>query len=144
MNNILLFFALPIATIILAIVLQKLLKCPILVAGTFFAVYLIVTYTAFGTNFLIFAIAYTILAYITAVISKCICKLINHICRWQISDAREGQSCGCQNQGNCNTCNNGNSLRANVTLSTNEANPVLFLSNRNGSNVRRNCFCSRR
>ena len=34
--GLLLFFALPVATIILAVVLQKILKCPILVAATFF------------------------------------------------------------------------------------------------------------
>ena len=46
MNTLLLFFALPIATIILAIVLQKILNSPLLVAATFFAIYLIVTFAA--------------------------------------------------------------------------------------------------
>ena len=81
MNNILLFFALPVATIILAVVLQKVLKCPMLVAATFFAIYLILTYTAFNTEFLIFTIAYTIIAYITATLTKCISKLIKQINR---------------------------------------------------------------
>ena len=44
MNNLLLFFALPVATILLSIVLQKILNCPILVAITAFAIYLIVTF----------------------------------------------------------------------------------------------------
>ena len=74
MNTILLFFALPIATIILAIVLQKILKNPVLVAATFFAIYLIVTFAVFDSDFLIFAIAYTIIAYITAVLVKFILK----------------------------------------------------------------------
>ena len=53
MNILLIFFALPIATILLAIVLQKILKSPILVAIIFFAIYLIVTFTAFDSDFLI-------------------------------------------------------------------------------------------
>ena len=56
MNILLLFFALPIATIILSIVLQKILKCPILVAATFFAIYLIVAFAIFDSGFLIFVI----------------------------------------------------------------------------------------
>ena len=77
MNTLLLLFlALPIATIILSIVLLKILKCPALVAATFFAIYLILTYAIFGSDFLILAILYTILSYITAVITKIICKII--------------------------------------------------------------------
>ena len=152
MNNILLlFFALPIATIILAIVLQKVLKCPILVAATFFAIYLIVTYTAFNSDFLIFAISYTIIAYITAVLTKYICRLISQINRWREGQRRNNQCCDdeCQENQCCNnscSCNNGNenNVRANVTLTTNGANPVLFLTNRNANTTRRNCSCGSR
>lgn len=70
MNTLLLFFALPVATIILAIVLEKILRCPILTAATFFAIYLIVAFAAFDSSFLIFVIAYTIIAFITAVIAE--------------------------------------------------------------------------
>ena len=76
MNILLLFFALPVATIILAVVLQRLLKSPILVALTFFAIYLIVTFAAFDETFLVFAIVYTILAFIAAVIAKFITRII--------------------------------------------------------------------
>lgn len=72
--GLLLFFALPVATIILAIVLQKILKCPILVAATFFAIYLIVAFAIFDASFLIFVIAYTILAYIAAYLTKFLCE----------------------------------------------------------------------
>ena len=73
--GLLLFFALPVATIILAIVLQKILKCPILVAATFFAIYLIVAFAIFDSTFLIYVIAYTIIAYITAYLTKIICDI---------------------------------------------------------------------
>ena len=49
--GLLLFFALPVATIILAVVLQKILKCPILVAATFFAIFLIVAFAIFDSSF---------------------------------------------------------------------------------------------
>lgn len=74
--DLLLFFALPIATIILAVVFQKIIKCPLLVAATAFAIYLIVTFAVFDASFLIFAIVYTILAYLAAIITKFICNFI--------------------------------------------------------------------
>lgn len=135
MDIILLFFALPISTIILAIVLQKVLKCPILVAATFFAIYLIVTFTAFDSDFLIFAIVYSIIAYITAILTKYISRLIEELNR-----CHENQ---CNNNNN-NDNNATNVGRANVTLTTNGANPVLFLTNRNDNTTRRNCCCGRR
>lgn len=89
MNILLLAFAIPVATILLAIVLQKVLKCPLLVAATFFAVLLIVTFAVFDSSFLVFAIIYTILAYITAVLTRFICNLISRL------DLRE--NCVCDN-----------------------------------------------
>lgn len=80
MNLLLILFALPIATILLAIVLQKILKCPVLVAITFFAIYLIVAFAFFNASFLILVIIYTILAYITAVIVQCWIKRGCEIC----------------------------------------------------------------
>ena len=70
MNTLLIFFALPIAVIIISIALQKIFKCPFLVAGIIFAIFLIVTFSSFGSEFLVATIAYTILAYITALIIK--------------------------------------------------------------------------
>lgn len=78
MNNLLLFFAIPVATIILAIVLQKILQSPLLVAATFFAIFLVITFAAFDESFLVFAILYTLLAFITAIIVRFICCLINN------------------------------------------------------------------
>ena len=161
MNTLLLLFALPISTIILSIVLQKILKCPILVAATFFAIYLIVAFAFFDSSFLIFVIIYTILAYVTAVLTKLICNILEKL----RCSTREQNNCSCINsntifnsdtsgvssvsiQGNngnnssgnnCNTCNN----QAEFTVTTNQNNPVLFLTNRN--NIRRNnCCCQRR
>ena len=70
MNTLLIFFALPIATIILSIVLEKILRCPILTAATFFAIYLIIAFAVFNSSALVFVIIYTILAYIVTVTMK--------------------------------------------------------------------------
>ncbi len=78
--NLFIFFALPVATILLAIVLQKILKCPILVAITFFAIYLIVSFAAFSSYLaeaLIATIIYTIIAFVTAYIVRLICERCN-------------------------------------------------------------------
>ena len=79
MNNLLIFFALPIATIIISIALQKILKCPPLVAAIIFAIFLIVTFVVGDINFLIATIAYTILSFITATLVYLICKLIEQL-----------------------------------------------------------------
>ena len=117
MNTLLIFFALPIATIILAIVLQKIIKCPILVAATFFAIYLIVTFAAFDANFLIYAIIYTILAYVAAVITRFI---MNALCCTEDEDCSNILSNSVNNNSNTqnlvnaiNSLNTVNSLNAN-------------------------------
>ena len=78
--NVFIFFALPLATILLAIVLQKVLRSPVLVAITFFAIYLIIAFVAFQDTLaeaIIATITYTIIAYVTAYIVMLICRLKN-------------------------------------------------------------------
>lgn len=67
--NILFLVIIPIATILISIVLQKILKKPVLVAILAFAIFLILAYTVFTTEFLLNAIVYTILAFLTAIIT---------------------------------------------------------------------------
>lgn len=99
MNTLLIFFAIPVATIILAIVLQKILNSPLLVAATFFAIFLIVTFAAFDESFLVFAILYTLLALITALAVRFICCLINN---------SDNPCINGQNNHNCGICGNNN------------------------------------
>ncbi len=147
MDNLLIFFALPVATIILAIVFQKILKNPLLVAATFFAIYLIVTFAVFDASFLVYAILYTILAYVTAVLTKLVCKLItilqnSHIC-----------NCG-REECNHNNCNGlvTTAVQRPITINNtspcttvNLASEASLLAN---ANTRRrtscNCCCRRR
>ena len=97
--NLLIFFALPIATVLLAIVLERVLRSPILVAITFFAIYLIVLFALFAagvvtdlTTLMIGLLVYTFLAYITAVIVKfirCICQRFLKPCCTMCPDGNE-------------------------------------------------------
>ena len=68
MNTLLIYFAFPIAVIIISIVLQKLLNSPITVASLVFAIFLVITFAFFDETFLIATFVYTLLAYITAFI----------------------------------------------------------------------------
>ena len=125
MNTLLLFFALPVATIILAIVLEKILRCPILTAATFFAIYLIIAFALFDASFLVYAIAYTILAYITAVIAGFLfCKI-----------RREDCHCKGNHENNIQTVNLTDKA---ITRIANEVTEILS----NESEEKENCNCN--
>lgn len=110
MNLILLLFVLPFVTIIFSIVLQKIIRCPVLVALTVFSIFLILAFTVFDESFLILAILYTILSYITAIITrlikriikKCLCNLNdsdNNSCNQDVDcdndSDNDSSGCGC-------------------------------------------------
>lgn len=80
MNLLLIYFAFPIAVIIISIILQKLLRNPGLVAAFVFAVFLIVTFAAFDETFLIATLAYTILSFVTAFLVSQFCNSNNNTC----------------------------------------------------------------
>ncbi len=154
MNTILLFFVLPISIILLSIVLQKVLKCPTLVAITFFAILFIVTYIV-DSGLLIFAIAYTVLSYITAVITRLICSIksrIGSITNDCSNNERRDYICtnNCSRTGNelnvkIRSGNNENECNpTRFLVTTNQESPVLSLSNQNCNQTRRNCCCLKR
>lgn len=75
MNILLIFFAIPLATIILSAILETFIKCPFKVAGIFFSIFIVVAFALGGTAELILAaIVYTIISFITAILVKCITK----------------------------------------------------------------------
>ena len=132
MNTLLIFFAFPVATVILAIVLQKVLRNPLLVAATFFAIFLVITFAFADSSFLVYAILYAILAYVTAVLSAWICRLLRML---------ENQNgCNCRiierpiMMNNASPCNS-------VNLA-NETNLVTTPIRRTNCNC--NCNCGRR
>ncbi len=78
MNYLLIFFALPISIIILSSVFVRILKSPISIAATTFAIFFIVTFAIFDASFLIATFIYTILSFISAVLTKLIvCYITN-------------------------------------------------------------------
>ncbi len=114
MNTLLIFFALPIATIILAAVLEKVLNCPFAVAAVAFAIYLIVTFAAFDATFLIATIIYTILAFLTALLIKFIKNLFcnnensNNLLLTALEAINANNTSNSNNtNGNANNTNNG-------------------------------------
>ena len=120
MDLLLLFFAIPLAVIILSIVLQKILKCPWLVAATFFAIFLIVTFSVGDIRLLIFTVVYTIISYITALIFRAVCNLM----------------CNGITLRNINTRNiNTNTLNANLVIDNGDNS----IDENNNNNV---CSCS--
>lgn len=118
--NLFIFFALPLATILLAIVFQKILRSPILVAITFFAIYLIVAFVEFSDTLaeaIIAAIIYTIIAYITAYIVIIICRLRRRFCHCRREEAENNRRCGCGNNNDNNENAENNLTDETVTLS---------------------------
>lgn len=112
MNILLIFFALPIAVIIISIALQKILKCPALVAGIIFAIFLIVTFVVNNLNFLIAAIVYAIISFITAYITCFVGRIIDRI---------GNGDCSCRRENQC-ACNNANSSSDNLLVANSLAN----------------------
>lgn len=106
MNELLIYFALPIATIIISIALQKILKCPPLVAAVIFAIFLIVTFVINNLAFLVPTIVYTIISFLTAIIVCLFGRFIqeNCMCCYSEDEAASDNNSG---SGNCN-CGRGN------------------------------------
>ena len=132
MNTLLLFFALPVATFILAIVLEKILRCPFLTSATFFAIFLIVAFSVFDASFLIFVIVYTVIAFIAAAIAEFFFR------RFCCNGCRKRSFCEClcQNDSNENNSNSENTIR----LSDRDINAIA----RQVANIQnnQNCGCS--
>lgn len=105
MNTLLLiFFAIPIAVIIISIALQKIFKCPFLVSAIIFAIFLVVTFAIGNLIYLVATIAYTILAFITAVLTNLICRILREL------DEREGRTSCCRGRNRSSNNNNGTEL----------------------------------
>ena len=137
MNTLLIFFAFPIAVIIISAILQKLIKNPIAVAALIFAIFLIVTFAAFDVTFLIATFAYTILALVTSLIVKFICESNNNnnnLCEL-LNDILRNSNTGELLNNVSNNCNTNNEASFN-TISN-------ILNSNNSNNNSNSCGCSR-
>lgn len=128
MNTLLFFFAFPVAVIIFSIVLEKLLKNPIIVASLIFAVFLILTFAVFGENFLIATLAYTIISFVTALVVHLLCR--NEENEHNIRDLLEDLLSNNNNNDNESVCDTVEDLLGNN-------------SNSNSNNSNCGCGCNR-
>ncbi len=78
MDILLIFFAIPFVVIVISIALQKILKCPILVAAIIFSIALLIAIILSSTTLIIASIFYGILSFIVAFIVCIICKIFSN------------------------------------------------------------------
>lgn len=143
MNTILLiFFAIPLAVIIFSIALQKLLKCPALVAGIIFAIGVIITFIIGNVIVLAATLVYTFISYITALIICLISRCNNH----DNDDHCCGRNRCCNNNENdlltissrCQNNGNGDLLTINSSCANGNTNNLLTISGHNNGR----CCCN--
>ena len=137
MNTLLLFFALPIAVIIISVALQKIFNNPLLVALIVFAVFLVATFVNGNSAYLIATIAYTIIAYITAILTNVISRIIKELNR------RENQNnSGCCGRTTTSSINNEVQLldTGTATNQPNQANTSNLVNDTNQNNIERNIY----
>ena len=136
MNVLLIFFAIPLAVIILSAIIESLINCPLKVTGIFFSIFIVVAFALGGTvDYIVAAIVYTIISFITAILIRVI---INRRCCC-------GSTNNCNSCNNCNPCNNCNlnvlnelsRLGLNSNLDT--QNILSDSSNLNENNINNTC-----
>lgn len=126
--NLLIFFAIPFATILLAIVFQKVLKCPILVSITFFAIYLIVAFSLAEAdviqnlaNALVAVIVYSVIAFITA-------WFVNIINIFKDRFGNNREECSNRNNRRRNSCEDANNDLLRISCRCNNGNSQDLLT----------------
>lgn len=98
MNNLLIFFAIPLATIILSSIFETLIRCPIKVGGIAFSIFLIIAFALGGTaDLIVAAIVYTILAFLSAFITMLIQNRIEENNSSNSCNSCGNNGCGCNN-----------------------------------------------
>jgi len=138
MSNLLIFFALPLATVIIAVVLERIWKNYVLVTLFAFAIYLIVAFALGDANLLVLVIIYTLLAFLAAFLSMLFRKINKRLRHLEaISEEEERRNCNnrptdvggvedANNIGNNNSCNcnrnNMQNLAVNAQVMPNRCN----------------------
>ena len=81
-TNLLIFFSIPLAIIVISIALQKILRNPFLVAAIVFSIALVIVLAFFDPIYLIAVVAYTVLAFLTALLTCMLCGVLrnSHVC----------------------------------------------------------------
>ena len=116
-TNLLIFFAIPLAIIVISIALQKILRNPFLVAAIIFSIALVIVLAIFDPIYLIAVVVYTVLAFITALLTCFLSRVLGN------SNMCNCMGCGGNNQNNDDT-NTDNQVIA--TLSESSNNPTYY------------------
>ncbi|MCR5146697.1 MAG: YbeF family protein [Clostridia bacterium] len=95
-TNLLIFFAIPLAIIVISIALQKNLRNPFLVAAIVFSIALVIVLSFFDPIYLIAVVAYTVLAFLTALLTCLLCGVLRN------SHLYNCIGCGGSNSSNAN------------------------------------------
>jgi hypothetical protein len=77
-TNLLIFFAIPLAIIVISIALQKILRNPFLVAAIIFSIALVIVLAFLDPIYLIAVVAYTLISLITAFLACMLCDVLNN------------------------------------------------------------------
>ncbi len=122
MNDLLMFFAIPFAVVVISIVLEKLIKCPYLVAAIIFSIFLVIGIATSNTTLLIAGVVYMVISFVAAYLTMVICKILKN------------------NRYNISSVLNTNNLNGTQVFDTNN----VFTTNENLNNTRnRRPFCNR-
>ena len=138
------FFALALATIVLAILINRIVRCPTLVALVFFSVTLLIAAIIGNTTLVVLAVILGILAFLAAVFD-CIFKSSGFFrnsncltCHNPYDDNTVYCRRNNNNNGNCG-CGNSNSLIAELA-----ENNLINTTSSNGNNSSSSCGCCNR
>ncbi|MBO4293251.1 MAG: DUF2651 family protein [Clostridia bacterium] len=113
-TNILIFFAIPLAIIVISIALQKILRNPFLVSAIIFSIALVIVLAFLDPIYLIAVVAYTLLSLITAFLTCLLCGVLSN-----------SNMCNCMVGGNNNNNNdddNDNNCTNQVVATLGEGN----------------------
>lgn len=81
MNILLIFFAIPLATIILSMIIESLINYPLKVSGIFFSIFIVIAFVLGGdAEFILAALIYTMISFITAEIVRIVINKMCNIC----------------------------------------------------------------
>ena len=128
-TNLLVFFAIPLAIIIISIALQKILRNPFLVAAIVFSILLVLALAFLDPIYIIAVVAYTVLSYLAAVLTCLICRLLRN--------SNIGNCMGCGNNNNNNNGDMENETQVVATLGEVANNHQI---NTNGSTYYTGCY----
>ena len=149
MNNLLIFFAIPFAIIIFSIALQKLLKCPYLVATIIFSIFLLLGIALENNTLLIGGVVYTIISFISAYLTMLICRFLKNNNNYNnlVSSINNNNAISTISNNNNNAISNINNNRF-VARTTGGINGDEFTALTNGNlyngNNNTGCGCNRR